>query len=72
LHTKILPFVQTDDGKEILNDYLHVINEKFPWYVDEMKGLANGSGIGFDLVRKISLNSVYKKFLIQLNFRFWP
>jgi len=30
-----------------MKDYLDLISEKFPWYLDEMKGVSEGSEIEF-------------------------
>lgn len=49
-NTKILPFIETENGKLILNDYLNLIKKKFPWYIDEINGIADGSGLSFDWV----------------------
>ena len=37
-HIKILPFISETNGKKILNDWLNLISQSYPWYVDEMKG----------------------------------
>ncbi|KAG4065895.1 hypothetical protein HA402_012573 [Bradysia odoriphaga] len=46
----------TDRGKRIYDDTLRLCESKFPWYVEELKGLADGSDVPF-----------YKIFLAHLD-----
>ena len=50
LHTQILPFINENKGKLVLEDYLKLAQEKYPWYVDEMRGISIGSQVEFELV----------------------
>jgi hypothetical protein len=45
LHAKILPFLRTEAGLKLLDDYSKLIKRTLPWYWDEMKGIAEGSEI---------------------------
>ena len=45
-----MPFIQTEFGKKVLYDYYNLINEKYPWYAEEIKGIADGSEISFEWV----------------------
>ena len=49
-HSQIVPFIQTEFGKKVLYDYYNLINEKYPWYAEEIKGIADGSEISFEWV----------------------
>lgn len=40
----------TDKGNQIYEDTLRLCENKFPLYVDELKGLAEGSGVPFHKV----------------------
>ena len=46
----ILPFLKSDHGKKIINEFTNLTIEKYPWYYDELKGLSAGCGIEFDKV----------------------
>ena len=37
-HAKIIPFISTEFGNKTLSDYLNLIHQTYPWYVDEMRG----------------------------------
>ena len=37
-HARILPFISEKKGQTILEDYLKIIENSYPWYIDEMKG----------------------------------
>jgi hypothetical protein len=49
--TNILPFIQSDFGKEVMNGYASSIKASFPWYFDELKGISDGCEIDFDWVK---------------------
>jgi hypothetical protein len=41
----LFAFVQTDDGHKLHRDFIGTIRTLYPWYWDEIRGLADGSGI---------------------------
>ncbi|CAF1103708.1 unnamed protein product [Brachionus calyciflorus] len=44
----LLPAINSNDGKILLDTFLTTTNKKYPWYVEEMKGIADGSSLPFD------------------------
>lgn len=58
-HNQILPFINGSRGKKIIENYLSLIENKYPWYVDEMKGISHGSGISFDWVCLLKIIQFY-------------
>jgi hypothetical protein len=51
----ILPFLKSDYGKKIMNEFTMLVNDKYPWYYDELKGISHGSDIDFDQVNLFSV-----------------
>ncbi|EGZ19217.1 hypothetical protein PHYSODRAFT_493438 [Phytophthora sojae] len=50
LQTLLLPFAQTPAGRDLLDRYLAVHRATFPEYVEELEGVAEGSGVSFETV----------------------
>jgi hypothetical protein len=51
--TAILPFIQNSFGKSVLEGYASLIQNSYPWYFEELKGLSDGTQIEFNWVNKI-------------------
>jgi hypothetical protein len=49
-YTDILPFIQSDFGKQVMNGYASLIKSSYPWYFDELKGISEGCEIDFEWV----------------------
>jgi len=47
---RYLPFYQTDRGKQVYQAFLNTHFDTFPDYIDELKGISDGSGVPFDLI----------------------
>lgn len=48
----------------MIETFVSITNKRFPWYIDEMKGLADGCGLPFEYVVinfLINLNFIFKK-----------
>jgi hypothetical protein len=43
--SKLFAFVQTDDGQKLHRDFIETIRLIYPWYWDEIRGLADGSEV---------------------------
>ena len=41
----LFAFVQTDSGQKLHRDFIEIIRSIYPWYWDELRGLADGSEI---------------------------
>ncbi|KAG7389850.1 hypothetical protein PHYPSEUDO_009363 [Phytophthora pseudosyringae] len=50
LQTLLLPFAHTSTGRKLLDRYLAVHRATFPQYVEELEGVAEGSGVPFETV----------------------
>ncbi|KAJ8571645.1 hypothetical protein ON010_g5187 [Phytophthora cinnamomi] len=50
LQTLLLPFAQTPAGRVLLDKYLAVHRDTFPEYVEELEGVATGSGVPFETI----------------------
>ncbi|GBG92460.1 hypothetical protein CBR_g55541 [Chara braunii] len=50
LHKYLLPFAQTKQGRSIIDRFSMVNRERYPRYWDEMQGIADGSGVSFNLI----------------------
>ncbi|RNA13957.1 acyl-coenzyme A:6-aminopenicillanic-acid-acyltransferase 40 kDa form-like, partial [Brachionus plicatilis] len=51
----ILPFIQTEEGRKMINGYYNLIVKNYPWYVDEMRGISIGSEINFNWIMAINI-----------------
>ncbi|CAF0950532.1 unnamed protein product [Brachionus calyciflorus] len=51
----ILPYIQSEDGKKLINSYHNLINKYYPWYIDEIRGIAVGSEINFYWILALNL-----------------
>ena len=52
LHQKFIPFIQTEKGRRIYEGYLKTTQEVMPNYLDEIRGIADGSGVAFEQVKE--------------------
>lgn len=50
LNEHFLPSFNSEEGRKVYEDTLRVVTEKFPHYVDEIKGTADGAGVEFHKV----------------------
>ncbi|RNA15651.1 acyl-coenzyme A:6-aminopenicillanic-acid-acyltransferase 40 kDa form-like, partial [Brachionus plicatilis] len=46
----LLPSIETEEGKSMLETFVSITNNKFPWYIEEMKGIADGCGLPFEYI----------------------
>ncbi|CAF1119911.1 unnamed protein product [Adineta steineri] len=46
--TPLFAFVQTEYGQKLHRDFLETTRSLYPWYWDELRGLADGSAIPFE------------------------
>ncbi|XP_059151917.1 beta-alanyl-dopamine/carcinine hydrolase-like isoform X2 [Physella acuta] len=51
-----IPFYNSDQGKNHFNSMLEICKTNFPQYVQEIQGMADGAGINFDDLFKLSLS----------------
>lgn len=61
---KLQAITNTDEGKLFSNKLLTITKEHFPQYIEEIHGMAEGSGIDFELMWTMSIKSelsVYEK-----------
>ncbi|CAK4659369.1 unnamed protein product [Aphanomyces euteiches] len=65
LKSIILPFYATDTGKAIYDKYLNVHNSTFPDYVEELQGIAAGSGVPFETLFLMNIVEEYSNSLPQ-------
>ncbi len=49
-HVLIVPYSKTHQGAAIYNRFLNAVRKTYPQYLDEVSGMANGSGIDFSRV----------------------
>ncbi|XP_070575122.1 beta-alanyl-dopamine/carcinine hydrolase-like [Ptychodera flava] len=50
LFDELIPFYQTDEGYDIFTEYLEIVNETYPGYLDELYGVSDGAIIPFERV----------------------
>ncbi|KAE9017844.1 hypothetical protein PR001_g12229 [Phytophthora rubi] len=50
LQTLLLPFARTPAGRDLLNRYLTTHRAAFPKYMEELEGVAEGSGVPFEVI----------------------
>jgi hypothetical protein len=50
---KIVSYIQSEKGKKIFDKYIQNQTKIFPWYVDEIRGIADGSNLPFEWVCSI-------------------
>lgn len=48
--TGMVQFYESDVGRKHLQEYIDVSTSRFPNYMEEIKGTADGSGIAYDKV----------------------
>ncbi|CAF1240886.1 unnamed protein product [Rotaria magnacalcarata] len=48
--SKLFTFVQTDYGRRLHQDFVEKIRLSYPWYWDEIRGLADGSNIALEQI----------------------
>ena len=46
----LFSFIKTEDGSKYLNAYTATIQNEFPWYYDELKGLSDGSEVPLEQI----------------------
>lgn len=51
LNEYLLPVYLTDEGRKVYEDTLEVVRSKFPEYVDEIRGTADGAEVDFYKVK---------------------
>lgn len=56
LNNCFLPIYNTDEGRQVYEDTLSAVNERFPQYVREIEGIADGSQVEFHKVNGYSEN----------------
>jgi hypothetical protein len=54
----ILPKYETEEGKEIYAMSFKLCRAKFPQYMKELKGISDGSGVPFDKVFLLHIDSL--------------
>ena len=54
MQTRHLPFYETARGKEVYENCLETVNNHFPQYLAEIKGIAEGADVPFEQVWVIS------------------
>ncbi|TMW65341.1 hypothetical protein Poli38472_007983 [Pythium oligandrum] len=60
LQTRLLPYVQTTtEGKSIYAAFLETHETTFPEYMEELRGIANGSGIFFETIFVMNLSEEF-------------
>jgi len=55
---ELLPKFKTPEGQEIYSNSLNLCNKKFPHYVEEIKGMAEGSDIDFHKLFLLNIDSI--------------
>ncbi|KAG2775381.1 hypothetical protein PC129_g14300 [Phytophthora cactorum] len=50
LQTLLLPFAKTSTGRKLLDRYLLTHRTRFPQYVEELEGVAEGSDVSFETI----------------------
>ncbi|XP_077983068.1 beta-alanyl-dopamine/carcinine hydrolase-like [Glandiceps talaboti] len=50
LFGELLPYFDTDEGYKVFTEYLVIVNETYPGYLDELYGLSEGAFIPFDRI----------------------
>ncbi|XP_070575121.1 beta-alanyl-dopamine/carcinine hydrolase-like [Ptychodera flava] len=50
LFDELIPFYQTDEGYDIFTEYLEIVNETYPGYLDELYGISAGAFVPFDRI----------------------
>ncbi|TYZ65765.1 hypothetical protein PybrP1_012634 [[Pythium] brassicae (nom. inval.)] len=55
LHALLLPFHATPDGQKLYAQYLDTHTTVFPDYVDELRGIAEGSAVPFETIFLLNL-----------------
>lgn len=56
----LFDFIKTDDGSKYMNCYTATIQDKVPWYYDEMKGLSDGSGVPLERILVLNYKNELK------------
>jgi len=62
LHKQLIPFCNTHHGKLIFEEYIEVNNNKYPHYIEEIRGMSEGANVPMEtllllnLMREIRLN----------------
>lgn len=64
---EILQVGSTPRGKSMIDSCLELCQEKFPHYVEEIKGMAKGSEIDFEKVNHLFLVICFTKFWHSIN-----
>ena len=54
---KIAKWASTSDGKVRLAEYVAAHTKAFPDYLEEIRGLADGSGVAYDTLLRLNLES---------------
>lgn len=50
MHQKFLPFIRTEKGRRIYEGYINTVREVLPLYLEEIRGISEGSGVPFEQV----------------------
>ena len=65
--SSLFTFVQTGCGQKLHEDFLDVTRSQYPWYLDELRGLADGSGISFEKILVLNfLNETRTAYRLEL------
>lgn len=65
LQNRFLPFHRTEEGKQRYNTLLKLHSEKFPDYVTELEGIAQGAGVSFDELLVANMGDNYENYVPQ-------
>ncbi|OQV12691.1 hypothetical protein BV898_13012 [Hypsibius exemplaris] len=65
MHQKFLPFIKTEKGGRIFEGYLGVVRQELPQYLEEIRGLSDGSGVPFEQIFLMHIRSEISLILRQ-------
>ncbi|XP_055343765.1 beta-alanyl-dopamine/carcinine hydrolase-like [Paramacrobiotus metropolitanus] len=65
MHHKFLPFIRTDKGRRIFDGYLNAVRDVVPQYLEEIRGISDGSGVPFEQVFCMHIRSEISLILRQ-------
>lgn len=54
-NSKAVPYNMTEEGAAVYRDMLKAVNETFPQYLEELRGMADGLGLDFSTVRVVAI-----------------
>ena len=67
LNEYLLPVYLTDVGRKVYDETLDVVTSKFPEYVDEIRGTADGAEVDFYKVFKLNLREREKASIFPIS-----